>query len=145
MSCCVLPASGGADAMSCPRRRDTGADVPAWREETHRAYVCAYCATLFYALKAVVYDFGQSRAGEHARDFLSSGSGRAKTLLGTKQALKEARPKFPAALTSVAQHQRLQTHPPCTTVLTLPIDTAASFGIGCPRAAQPLFLPVPTR
>lgn len=37
-------------------------------KKTHRAYVWAYCTTPFSALKAVVYDFSQSRAGEHARN-----------------------------------------------------------------------------
>jgi hypothetical protein len=35
-------------------------------------YVWAYCTTPFSALKAVVYDFSPSRAGEHARNFLGS-------------------------------------------------------------------------
>jgi hypothetical protein len=41
-------------------------------KKTHRAYVWAYCTTPFSALKAVVYDFSPSRAGEHARNFLGS-------------------------------------------------------------------------
>ncbi len=40
------------------------------QKKTHRAYVWAYCTTPFSALKAVVYDFSPSRAGEHARNFL---------------------------------------------------------------------------
>jgi transposase len=39
-------------------------------KKTHRAYVWAYSTTPFSALKAVVYDFSPSRAGEHARNFL---------------------------------------------------------------------------
>jgi hypothetical protein len=41
-------------------------------KKTHRAYVWAYCTTPFSALRAVVYDFSPSRAGEHARNFLGS-------------------------------------------------------------------------
>ena len=45
-------------------------------KKTHRAYVWAYCTTPFSALKAVVYDFSPSRAGEHARNFLGQWSGK---------------------------------------------------------------------
>lgn len=45
-------------------------------KKTHRAYVWAYCATPFSALKAVVYDFSPSRAGEHARNFLGTWNGK---------------------------------------------------------------------
>jgi len=45
-------------------------------KKTHRAYVWAYCTTPFSALKAVVYDFSRSRAGEHARNFLGSWNGK---------------------------------------------------------------------
>ena len=38
--------------------------------KTHRAYLWAYASGLFEPLKAVVYDFTASRAGEHARNFL---------------------------------------------------------------------------
>lgn len=44
-------------------------------KKTHRAYVWAYSTTPFSALKAVVYDFNQSRAGEHARNFLGGWNG----------------------------------------------------------------------
>ena len=44
-------------------------------KKTHRAYVWAYCSTPFSALKAVVYDFSPSRAGEHARNFLGTWNG----------------------------------------------------------------------
>lgn len=46
------------------------------QKKTHRAYVWAYCTTPFSALKAVVYDFSPSRAGEHARNFLGSWNGK---------------------------------------------------------------------
>ncbi|WP_189662982.1 IS66 family transposase, partial [Pseudomonas amygdali] len=36
----------------------------------------AYCTTPFSALKAVVYDFSPSRAGEHARNFLGTWNGK---------------------------------------------------------------------
>lgn len=45
-------------------------------KKTHRAYVWAYSKTPFSALKAVVYDFGPSRAGEHARNFLGIWNGK---------------------------------------------------------------------
>ncbi|MGY2222439.1 IS66 family transposase [Pseudomonas gingeri] len=45
-------------------------------KKTHRAYVWAYCTTPFSALKAVVYDFSASRAGEHARNFLGTWNGK---------------------------------------------------------------------
>lgn len=45
-------------------------------KKTHRAYVWAYSTTPFSALKAVVYDFSPSRAGEHARNFLGRWNGK---------------------------------------------------------------------
>lgn len=44
-------------------------------KKTHRAYVWAYSTTPFSSLKAVVYDFSPSRAGEHARNFLGTWNG----------------------------------------------------------------------
>ena len=38
--------------------------------KTHRAYLWSYCTTSFNPVKAVVFDFADSRAGQHARDFL---------------------------------------------------------------------------
>src|SRR6195952_1470859 len=46
------------------------------QKKTHRAYVWAYCTTPFTAVKAVVYDFSPSRAGEHARNFLGAWNGK---------------------------------------------------------------------
>jgi transposase len=46
------------------------------QKKTHRAYVWAYCTTPFSVLKAVVYDFSPSRAGEHARNFLGLWNGK---------------------------------------------------------------------
>lgn len=45
------------------------------KKKTHRAYVWAYSTTTFSDLKAVVYDFAPSRAGEHARAFLGDWRG----------------------------------------------------------------------
>lgn len=42
---------------------------------THRAYLWAYAPGAFEELKAVVYDFCESRAGEHARTFLGKWKG----------------------------------------------------------------------
>jgi transposase len=44
--------------------------------KTHRAYLWAYTATQFSSLRAVVYDFAPSRAGEHARAFLGAWQGK---------------------------------------------------------------------
>lgn len=38
--------------------------------KTHRAYLWSYCTTVFNPMRAVVFDFAESRAGQHARDFL---------------------------------------------------------------------------
>jgi len=46
------------------------------KKKTHRAYVWAYCTTPFADLKAVVYDFTPTRAGEHARSFLGGWQGK---------------------------------------------------------------------
>ena len=43
--------------------------------KTHRAYLWAYAPGAFEDLKAVVYDFCESRAGEHARAFLGDWRG----------------------------------------------------------------------
>ena len=45
-------------------------------KKTHRAYVWAYNTTPLSTLKAVVYDFSASRAGEDARNFLGAWSGK---------------------------------------------------------------------
>ena len=44
--------------------------------KTHKAYLWAYSAGAFEPLKAVVYDFAQSRSGEHARAFLGDWKGK---------------------------------------------------------------------
>jgi transposase len=38
--------------------------------KTHRAYLWSYCTTQFNPMKAVVFDFADSRGGQHVRDFL---------------------------------------------------------------------------
>lgn len=50
-------------------RPDTG-------RKTHRAYIWAYAPGAFESLKAVIYDFAPSRAGEHARAFLGDWRGK---------------------------------------------------------------------
>ena len=44
--------------------------------KTQRAYVWAYATTQFADVRAVVYDFADSRAGEHARAFLGKWRGK---------------------------------------------------------------------
>jgi len=41
--------------------------------KTHRAYLWSYGSTVFDSLKAVVFDFAESRAGRHAKAFLGAG------------------------------------------------------------------------
>jgi hypothetical protein len=43
--------------------------------KTHRAYLWAYAPGTFADMRAVVYDFCESRAGEHARSFLGEWAG----------------------------------------------------------------------
>jgi transposase len=38
--------------------------------KTHRAYVWTYCTTQYDPVKAVVFDFAESRGGQHVREFL---------------------------------------------------------------------------
>jgi transposase len=38
--------------------------------KTHRAYLWSYCTTQFNPIKAVIFDFADSRGGQHARAFL---------------------------------------------------------------------------
>ncbi len=45
--------------------------------KTHRAYLWAYAAGVFEDLRAVVYDFTDSRSGEHARNFFGTHTERA--------------------------------------------------------------------
>lgn len=43
--------------------------------KTHRAYLWSYSVGAFEPMKAVVYDFAESRAGKHAQDFLADWRG----------------------------------------------------------------------
>jgi transposase len=38
--------------------------------KTHRAYLWSYCTTRFNPVQAVVFDFAESRGGQHVREFL---------------------------------------------------------------------------
>jgi transposase len=38
--------------------------------KTHKAYIWTYCTTQYEPIKAVVFDFADSRGGQHVRDFL---------------------------------------------------------------------------
>jgi len=38
--------------------------------KTHKAYLWSYCTTSFNPLRAVVFDFADSRGGQHVREFL---------------------------------------------------------------------------
>jgi transposase len=38
--------------------------------KTHRAYLWSYCTTQFNPMKAVVFDFAETRGGQHVREFL---------------------------------------------------------------------------
>jgi transposase len=64
LGCAVVHADETPVAMLAP---GTG--------KTHRAYLWAYASGAFEALRAVVYDFTDSRAGEHARAFLGEWRG----------------------------------------------------------------------
>jgi transposase len=44
--------------------------------KTHRAYIWTYCPSVFENMLGVVYDFTDSRAGEHARAFLGNWQGK---------------------------------------------------------------------
>jgi transposase len=43
--------------------------------KTRRAYVWSYCTTVYEDIQGVVYDFAESRAGQHAKDFLGEWKG----------------------------------------------------------------------
>ena len=64
LQCAVLHADETPVAMLKPGNK-----------KTHRAYLWAYAPGVFEDLKGVVYDFCESRAGEHARAFLGDWSG----------------------------------------------------------------------
>ena len=64
LSCAVVQADETPVAMLAP---GTG--------KTHRSYLWAYTSGEFESLRAVVYDFTDSRAGQHARNFLGNWRG----------------------------------------------------------------------
>ena len=64
LACAVVHADETPVAMLAPGKG-----------KTHRAYLWAYAAGAFEPLRAVVYDFTISRAGEHARTFLGDWKG----------------------------------------------------------------------
>ena len=64
LSCAVLHADETPVAMLKPGNK-----------KTHRSYLWAYAPGAFEDMKAVVYDFCESRAGEHARAFLGEWKG----------------------------------------------------------------------
>ena len=58
--------------------------------KTHRAYIWSYSSTAFDALRAVVYDFADSRAAAHPKAFLEGWSrqARLRRLLGVQGAVR---------------------------------------------------------
>ena len=66
------------EVLSCPVLHADETPVAMLRpgnKKTHRAYLWAYAPGVFEDMKAVVYDFCESRAGEHARAFLGEWKG----------------------------------------------------------------------
>jgi transposase len=59
---CVLHADETPVAMLKPAHQRDG--------KTHRAYLWSYCTTSFNPMRAVVFDFADSRGGQHVRAFL---------------------------------------------------------------------------
>ncbi|WP_395688820.1 IS66 family transposase [Caenimonas koreensis] len=64
LDCAVLHADETPLAMLAPGKG-----------KTHRAFLWAYATGPYEALRAVIYDFADSRAGEHAREFLGDWRG----------------------------------------------------------------------
>lgn len=58
-----------------PLRRKRNGSIAPKVHKTHRAYLWAYGTTAFADLKGVLYDFTDSRAGRHAKDFLGDWRG----------------------------------------------------------------------
>ena len=66
------------EVLSCPVLHADETPVQMLKpgmKKTHRAYLWAYAPGAFEDLKAVVYDFCESRAGEYARAFLGQWKG----------------------------------------------------------------------
>jgi transposase len=45
-------------------------------KKTHKAYIWAYCTTTYNPVKAVVFDFAETRSGENVREFLGPWKGK---------------------------------------------------------------------
>lgn len=69
------PQGGGASGSRPTRRRDSGRPAETRHRQDPRAYLWAYATTPFSPLRAVLYDFAESRAGQHAQDFLGDWRG----------------------------------------------------------------------
>jgi transposase len=65
LECSVLHADETPVAMLAPGKG-----------KTHRAYIWSYSSTVFDALRAVVYDFAESRAAAHPKGFLDGWCGK---------------------------------------------------------------------
>ncbi len=76
------------------------------KKKTHKAYVWAYYTTPFSDLKAVVYTFASTRAGEHARNLLGGCSHDADPIRQTKRARSIRLFKRCADKTTDAEEQR---------------------------------------
>ena len=63
------------DSVKQTMSRESVAMLHPGHKKTHRAYLWAYAPGAFQILKAVVYDFCESRAGEHAHTFLGEWTG----------------------------------------------------------------------
>jgi transposase len=70
--------------------------------KTHRAYLWAYATGAFENIKAVVYDFCESRSGEHARRFL--GDWRGSLTCDDFSGYVAARDMWPSAAPSTRLH-----------------------------------------
>ena len=67
-----------AEVLSCPVLHADETTVQMLKPgegKTHRAYLWAYAAGEFEPLRAVIYDFCETRAGKHASDFLQGWRG----------------------------------------------------------------------
>jgi transposase len=65
LECCVLHADETPVAMLAPGKG-----------KTHRAYIWSYSSTVFDSMRAVVYDFADSRAAAHPKGFLDGWCGK---------------------------------------------------------------------
>ena len=67
--------AGGNGSTSVPQREHRESATPGLGH-THKAYIWSYGSTQFEAAPLVVYDFTESRGGQHARAFLGSWNGK---------------------------------------------------------------------